>query len=307
MGEENSSGVLPSGVIGAFIGALLGLFLFGPLGMVTGTVVGYLISKCGACKCCLLTTSALCIATLILTIVCFSVLYFSTKDVVEHLTVSTASRRSFPVIQMTDNEVDVVKDRVTLFLEELEADMGPVEDLIITQDEINGIIGHSDYLRGNMMITLHPNLIEEEYSLPVDMLPGGKDRYFVGSDYVKIYKKGDKSDDQDVIVDNTIEMKMETAAKHQDWFDGPLVFARLQYLVTKDKHDDFKEVSELFLQNGYFFGIQASDEYIKKRENLFQYIDDNCEHAEAIYEGIEEIVIEEGKIIVKPVKNIILH
>jgi len=247
----------------------------------------------------LITTSLLCIVTFVITIVCFSVLYFCTKDAVEHLTVHT--RRAFPVIQMTDSEVDFVKDRVNSFMLEVEADMGPIKDLIITQDEINGIIGHSDYLRGNMMVTLHPGLIEEEYSLPVDMLPGGKNRYFVGSDYMKIQKH--TSEVVDVTVDNTIEMKMETAAKHKDWFDGPLYFARLQYLVTKDKHDDFKEVSELFLQDGYFLGQQVSGEYIKKRENLFQYINDNCEHAKAIYEGIEEIVIEEGKIIVKPVNH----
>mmetsp|Transcript_853 Transcript_853/g.1039 ORF Transcript_853/g.1039 Transcript_853/m.1039 type:complete len:331 (-) Transcript_853:91-1083(-) len=296
--SKTSNSFLSSIVIASGIGALLGGLFCGTGGLVIGAVLGYFISKYRACKCLMITAAVLLITNLILLVVFLSVGYFWTKDVVEHLTVSTPSP-AFPIIKMADSELAVIKDRVSLFMDELQNPLGPSEDLIMTQDEINGIIGHSDYLRGNMMVTLHSNIIEEEYSLPMNMLPGGKNRYFVGSDYMKIKKE--KNDEDDVLVNTSIEMKMETAAEHKDWFDGPLFFARLQYLVAKNDHSDFKEISELFLQSGYFFGHQASEEYINKRENLFQYIChcDDCENIQAAYDSIQDIVLEEGKIIIK--------
>jgi len=302
--EKNNGGVISSYYVNAaFIGALVGLVLCGLPGMLIGFAFGYYISKCGACKCMMITASVFCIISFILLVTFLSLGYFWIKDAVEHLTVLTPSPK-FPVIEMTDNELEAVQNRVALFVDELLNPTGPIDDLIVTQDEINGFIGHSDYLRGNMMVTLHPGSIEEGYSLPTDMFPGGKDRYFVGSDYMKVNKE--KAEDEDVIVDNSIEMKMETAAKHQDWFDGSLFFAQLQYLVTKSKEDEGKAISELFLQNGYFFGYQVSEEFIKEHDNLFEYIcqdgSQGCEDAEALFEGIEEIVIEEGTIIVKPLQ-----
>lgn len=306
--KTNKRKGIPSCVISAGVGALLGLVLFwGPTGMIIGTVLGYFASKlkCSCCKCLLITTVALFIVFSLLVVSLLSVGYIWTKDVVEHLTVSTSSP-AFPVIEMTDGELMVVRDRVSLFVDELLASNPPSEDLIVTQDEINGFIGHSDYLRGNMMVKLSPNTIREEFSLPVDMLPGGKNRYFVGSEYLKINKNN--NDDEDVIINNTVEMEMETAAKHQDWFDGPLFFAQLQYLVKKKNHDDEgKTISELFLKNGYFFGHQAPEE--QNNKDLFQFVcqdyhySEDCEQMEALFEGIEEIVIEEGKIIVKPILN----
>lgn len=104
---------------------------------------------------------------------------------------------------------------------------------------------------------------------------------------------------------NMIEMEMETAAKHSDWFDGPLYFFQLQYLVTKSKHDEGKTMLELFVQKGSFFGQDIPQDYIDKRENLLHdlYESDDCEDAKAaraVIAGIEHVAIEEGKLVVKP-------
>ena len=219
-------------------------------------------------------------------LICVGKAYFMVKDVVEHLTVTTPSGK-FPVVEMSDPELNIVKDRVSLFVDTLTAGKIPKEDLVVSQDEINGFIGHSDYLRGNMMVTLSRGKISEQYSLPVDMLPGGVGRYFVGSDYFQV--KGDQ-----------IEVEMETAAKHEDWFDGPLLFAQLQYLVTK--HDDGISMLEMYLENGQIFGRAATQEFIDKHENLLAdlYDDPDSEDARAVINGIERVVIEDGKITVQP-------
>ena len=181
------------------------------------------------CKCMLITTMVFVVLGSIASIGA----YFWMKDIVLHLTVEEP-HEPFPVVDMTDAELEVLKDRVKLFVDQLmvhpkDKKKGPLEDLVITQDEINGLIGHSDYLRGNMQVVLEDNKITERYSLPVDMLPGGKGRYFVGEDYTKLLQVDDEQ---------RVEFEMETAAKHLDWFKGPLVFAQLQYLVNKDPPSD---------------------------------------------------------------------
>ncbi|CAB9517292.1 expressed unknown protein [Seminavis robusta] len=243
------------------------------------------------CKCLLITTTVF----FSLTLAAGVGGYFWMKDFVDHFTVTTPSP-DFPVVDMTGEELQVVEDRVKLFVDQLVAGEHPAEDLTVTQDEINGFIGHSDYLRGNAMVTLHKDIIKEEYSFPTWMLPGGKDRYFVGHDYMKLNEET-----------NSIEMEMETAAKHSDWFDGPLYFAQLQWLVTKNKQDEGKTMLQLFLTKGSFFGQEAPQDYIEKRENLLKslYEEADCEDAKAaraVIAGIEHVVIEEGKIIVKPRK-----
>ena len=244
----------------------------------------------GGCLCkCVLITLAL---FTILGFIAAGCSYYWMKDVVEHLTVETPLE-PLPVVDMTDAELEIVKDRVKLFVDELRAPghAPPDHNLVITQDEINGFIGHSDYLRGNMFVTVQPNVIKEKYSLPVEMLPGGKGRYFVGSDYLKL---------QD---DGQIEVEMETAATHQDWFDGPLLFAKLQYLI--EKHDDGKSMMELFLEEGQFFGQEASQEFIDRKENLLEdlYDDPDNGDARAVLEGIERVIVDAGKIVIVPRKH----
>ena len=92
---------------------------------------------------------------------------------------------------------------------------------------------------------------------------------------------------------------METAATHQDWFDGPLLFARIQYLVSGEN------LLELYLTKGSFFGQEAPKEFIDQHKNLLDDLsnDPDAEDARTIMERIERVTIEEGKIVVVPRKN----
>lgn len=273
------------------IGGVLGLILLGPIGAILGIIIGHFCDKdgyrgaaCCCCTCVWITLAALFLVGLAMT----GFMYMAMKDTVEHLTVTTPHAK-FPVVTMTDAELSVVQDRVSLFVDQLRAkEYDGIKDLVLTEDEINGFIGHSDYLRGNMHVTVKEGTIEEEYSLDMDMLPGGHGRYFVGSDYVSVNKD-----------DGKIEMKMETEAKHSDWFDGPLLFAQLQYLVEQQDHAN---ILELYLEKGSFFGQDAPQDFIDKRENLLKglYNDQDCEDAKNVLEGIENVSIEAGKIVIQP-------
>lgn len=231
------------------------------------------------CKCVTITLGLLSLLGAAATVAVYCVV----ADTVEQLTVTTPHKK-FPIVEMTDKELEVVKDRVQLFVDQLL--VGDAEEpLIVTQDEVNGFIGHSDYLRGNMFVTIKEGAIEEDYSLPTEMLPGGKGRFFVGNDYVHI--NGDQ-----------VETKIETAAEHHNWFDGPLLFAQLQYVVN-DK------MLELYLTKGSFFGNVAPQDWIDEHKNLMAdlYNDPDNEEIRAVLEGIERVTLQAGKIVVKPRKQ----
>lgn len=226
------------------------------------------------------------------------VAYYSLKEVVGELTIETPQK--FPVVNVSDEELEALEDRVEVFVDRVrEGRTRDLDDLVLTQDELNGAIGHSDYLRGNFMVTLHENRYVEEFSLPMSQFGFG-DRYFVGHDYLTL---GENNDGQEK--KNIIEMKMETAATHEDWFNGPLYFVQLQYLITKNKEDEGKSVLEMFLEQGSFFGQAISQQFIDKRMDLLEGLydlEDDDEDAEAIIaviDGIESVTIEEGKVTIK--------
>merc|ERR1719446_1809375 len=218
--------------------------------------------------------------------------YSCVKDVVEHLTIETDSPQKFPIVEMSEPELQGVMDRVDSFLDDILDEETDIEDLVLEQDEINGFIGHSDYLRGNLMVTLHEDRIVEEYSLPMDVL-GFDGRYFVGNDYLEL-------DGNQIL-----EMKMETEASHEDWFDGPLFFLQLQYLITKNKEDEGRNMLELYLEKGSFFGQVIPQQVIDERENLLQDLyhqddeEQSVEDLKQVISGIESVSIQEGKVVVK--------
>ena len=262
--------------------------------VVTGVAVPPKKKKVKGCPCWCKCLGITMIIFTLLGIVGLVCAYSFFKDVVDHLTIETDSPEKFPIVKMSDAELQQVIDRVDSFMEDIMDEEEDIKDLVLTQDEINGFIGHSDYLRGNMMVTFQKDRIIEEYSLPMNIL-GFHDRYFVGNDYLALKSEGEK---------DIIEMKMETQATHEDWFDGPLFFAQLQYLFTKDNSDDDEYSDlELYLEKGSFFGQMVPQEFIDERQNLVEGLydadDDYSMDMVAILDGIEDVSIQEGKVVVK--------
>ncbi len=245
------------------------------------------------CKCMLFTM----VVFTLLGVLALGCAYSFLDDVVQHLTVQTDSPKKFPIVKMSDAELQEIIDRVQDFVIDVEDEQKDIQDLVLTQDEINAFIGHSDYLRGNLMLTLHKNRIVEEYSFPMDIL-GYNDRYFVGNEYLALRSDGQK---------DLLEMKMETEATHEDWFDGPLYFMQFQYLITKSKEDEGESLLKLYLEQGKFFGQDVPEDVIDQHQNLLEDLydadDDDVETIREIISGIESVSIEEGKVVVKARQN----
>lgn len=213
---------------------------------------------------------------------------------VQHLTIETDSPQKFPIVELPESELKKIADRVEDFIVDAVEDEKPeIEDLVLTQDEINAFIGHSDYLRGNLMVVLHKNRIVEEFSFPMDVL-GYNDRYFAGNEYLGLKNDGEK---------DLLEMKMESKATHEDWFDGPLYFMQFHYLITKSKEDEGENMLQLYLERGKFFGQVVPEEVIEQHENLLEGLyDADCDDAKmirSVISAIESVSIEEGKLVVK--------
>jgi len=244
-----------------------------------------------ACCCCKCIGVTMMLFTLLGIFVVGYAYSFLTK-VVEDFTIETDSPKKFPVILLPDDELEKIMIRVDSFVDHI-LDEENVEDLVITQDEINAFIGHSDFLQGNLMVTLHKDRMMEEFSIPVDIL-GFENRYFVGDKYLALKHDGQK---------DIVEVEMETEATHEDWFDGPLYFLQLQYLITKNKEDEGKNMLELYLEKGSFFGQVAPQEIIDQHENLLKELynedDEDLEEMLDVISGIESVSIEEGKVVFK--------
>merc|ERR1712179_608522 len=86
-----------------------------------------------------------------------------------------------PVSPIPDVELEVIKDEVKLFWDQLRAGTVPPQDLIITDEGINGLIASSDYLRGHAYVKISDGQWYADLVLPADKLPGGKGRFFMGS------------------------------------------------------------------------------------------------------------------------------
>lgn len=221
--------------------------------------------------------------------------YSCLSQVVEDFTIETDSPKKFPIVHMSDDELEQIADRVEDFVDHI-LDEENVEDLVITQDEINAFIGHSDFLQGNLMVTLHKDRIMEEFSIPMDIL-GFNNRYFVGNDYLELKNDGQK---------DIVEIEMETEATHENWFDGPLYFLQLQYLITKNKEDEGRNMLNLYLEKGSFFGQTAPQEIIDQHVDLMKELydchEEDCDDLEDMLDvisGIESVSIEEGKVVIK--------
>lgn len=259
--------------------------------------------KC-MCKCFGIT-----ILTFALAIILISVYIYSQLDhILDEFTVDTPQK--FPIVEMPETELRKVLARVDSFFDSVIDGESDIKDLVLKEDEINGFIGHSDFLRGNVKVTLHENLMSEYFSIPTEQFGLGK-HYFVGDNYLQLHNdKHEEDDEYEEDGGGLLEMKIETEAKHEDFFDGPLIFMQLQYLIKESKKDEGQAMLELFLENGSFFGHAASREDIDKRENLLESLyapenedDEDVQQILKVVNGIERVVIEEGKVVVKAKHN----
>ncbi len=84
-----------------------------------------------------------------------------------------------PKIEKTKEEADAVKKRIEDFKSALERNEVQ-EPFVLTADDINTMISTENEFKGKMFVTIADGEISAQASIPTDMIPGGKGRYFNG-------------------------------------------------------------------------------------------------------------------------------
>jgi hypothetical protein len=85
-----------------------------------------------------------------------------------------------PTVEYTEEEVAAVEKRVESFKEGLEANEAP-EELVLTADDINAMIADDEEIKGHVFIKIEDGKVGGDVSIPTDILPGGKGRFFNAS------------------------------------------------------------------------------------------------------------------------------
>lgn len=208
--------------------------------------------------------------------------YFWMKHQVKRFT--TTEPTTFPIHELPDAELEIIKDRAKLFYDTVRAGHTPAQDFVITQDEINGLVASSDYLRGNAVVHLTENKFSADMSLPAKCLPGGKKRYFVGS--------GSFTMDTTEPEQTTITTEFETPYKIEGLEHPKLLLGEFLAYVATDG------TKTLNLLSGQFYNWVAPPDYIAKHENLLDHVcddddmdDEDCKDVMTFLDGLERVSI----------------
>lgn len=94
-----------------------------------------------------------------------------------------------PTVEMSPEELAAIEERIETFQDDLDEGETP-EQLVLTADDINGLISGNEDLRGKVFVRIEEGVITAEVSIPTDSLPGGKGRFFNGSVTAEVELKG---------------------------------------------------------------------------------------------------------------------
>jgi hypothetical protein len=84
-----------------------------------------------------------------------------------------------PKFDVTPEEASAVQKRLEDFKAALDRNESP-EALVLTAEDINTLINSNEELKGKLYVTIADGELSAEASIPADMVPGGKGRYFNG-------------------------------------------------------------------------------------------------------------------------------
>jgi hypothetical protein len=104
--------------------------------------------------------------------------YFWLTSTVEQYTSATPD--TLPQVQLTEEQVVDLEARVESFQQSVKQGEEP-QQLVLTADDLNALIQQDEQLKGRVHVVIQDGQIAGRISIPADMIPGGKGRYFNAS------------------------------------------------------------------------------------------------------------------------------
>lgn len=95
--------------------------------------------------------------------------------------------QELPVVEYGEQELAALETKLEDFKEKIRTDQ-PVEDLVLTADDINAMIASKEELKGKVFIKIEDGQVKGDISIPLDKLPlgMGKGRYLNASAGFKV-------------------------------------------------------------------------------------------------------------------------
>ncbi|MCA9137218.1 MAG: hypothetical protein KDB00_10675 [Planctomycetales bacterium] len=95
-----------------------------------------------------------------------------------------------PTVEYTEDELATLEARIESFRSKLNAGETPEEDLVLTADDINALIGKNEDFKGKVFVKIENNQVEGDVSIPLDKVPLCEGRYFNGKASFNVSMEG---------------------------------------------------------------------------------------------------------------------
>jgi hypothetical protein len=226
----------------------------------------------------------------------------------------TTPNPNISISMIPESELQLFKDRASLFFDSIQSgkadsSVRKIDDLFVTARAMNGFIGHSDYLRGNMYTTVTPNSIVSDVSLPLEgKLPGGKGRYLVGMLSL------DYDPTTNIIHDTFVPRSSDAKTLPSDVYwdmtysltSTPSSSASSSYETVDSKLNNGGRKYNLQILSGKFFGNTIPQDFIDQHQNLLDDLydpdctdDEDCMAMRKVLDSMVNILIEKDQIILQ--------
>ena len=115
--------------------------------------------------------------------------YWWISNQVEKFTSATPAE--LPTVDYDPEELAELEKRVDTFTEAFDRGEIPPDDLVLTAEEINALIGKDEDMRGKVFVKIEDGQVSGDVSIPVpEVIPGGEGRYFNGSGSFEVSMNG---------------------------------------------------------------------------------------------------------------------
>ncbi len=93
---------------------------------------------------------------------------------------TSESAKELPTVEYLPEEIEEITQRVESFKSSLEKGETP-EQIVLSADDLNALISQQEDLRGKLFVRIDDGQVTADVSVPADMVPWAKGRYFNGS------------------------------------------------------------------------------------------------------------------------------
>lgn len=87
--------------------------------------------------------------------------------------------RQLPSLEFSEEQIAEVEKRVNEFQQNLEENQDS-QRLVLSEEDLNALLASNEDLRGKVYVHIQDGQIRAELSMPADIFPGGKGRFFNG-------------------------------------------------------------------------------------------------------------------------------